>query len=147
MFPMNPELLLCLQRLKVLLCFLWEFFSVVSYSLKCQKKTSPDDKSTWLKKTLHTGRASFVPNPAFLLKLACSHILICLFWMTLKWFYGEGMKLSLHEPIYESSFNFKTHSDATELWANFCYFHQKGHPLVLQYEVSAGKDSDWSSSN
>lgn len=110
------------------------------------KKASPDDESTRLKKTLHTARASFVLNPAFLLKLAYSHMLICLFWMTLKWFYKEGMKLSLHEPIYEGNFNFKTHSDATKFWANFCYFHQKGHPLVLQYEVLAGKDSDWSSS-
>lgn len=107
MFPMNLELHRCLQRLKVIFCFLWEFSSVISYSLYFYC-----DMYTW--KTFEIPK-----EQAFLLNLAYSNILIYLLRM-------------------------KTHSDATELWANFCYFHRKGHPLVLQYEVPSGKDSDWS---
>lgn len=40
-----------------------------------------DHRSVQLKKTLYT----FVPNPAFRLKLASSKMLVCLIWMTLKW--------------------------------------------------------------
>lgn len=88
MFLIYQEPHHCPQKLKASWCFLWEF----PHHIYCcgitahveELKILKDHQSVCLKKAPYTSWSSFYTKACFLLKLACSHTLACVLWMTLK---------------------------------------------------------------